>query len=272
MESRLTFREKQPDICWQKQLRDHYADEGVPPVPHLNLKKAIVRPVSYSMAKQIIFKYEWLGTMGTIISDCYGIFFGLYCAGVTTFSPAGFNLPALAKTFKIKGNQLRYLSRGANVHWAPKGANSKLISWSLKHEARHGKLAIAFSDSDAGEIGTVYQATNWVYIGKGSTWKQWVSADGKIWSFNQFTNHVKMQNTTGVKLKADLIKKGWREQETNPKGRYVYILDRTDKRLIDKVESMRQPYPKRDKQAIGSDQEHSEGAAPIVTLQKVVNQ
>jgi hypothetical protein len=43
MASRLTFRDKCSGVAWQKQLRDHYIDEGMPNVPHLDLKRAIVR-------------------------------------------------------------------------------------------------------------------------------------------------------------------------------------------------------------------------------------
>ena len=63
--SRLTFRNAAGDVAWQKQLRDHYEAEGVPPVPHLDIKRAVVRPVSRKLAEQIILKYEWLGTMPT---------------------------------------------------------------------------------------------------------------------------------------------------------------------------------------------------------------
>ena len=256
MESRLTYREKCRDVCWQKQLRDKYENEGIPNVPFLDVSKAIVRPISNKQAAQIIKKYEWLGTMGCGITNSYGIFFGMYCAGVTTFAPAGFGLPALAKTFKIDGSKLRYLARGANVHWAPVGSNSKLIAWSLKFEAKNGgKLAIAFADSDAGEIGTVYQASNWIYIGKGNSWKQFVSKNGKIWSYNSFTKWAKdnkLGRDGGIEK---LEKNGWTIQDTNPKGRYVFILDRSDSELIKIVESMRQPYPKRPKQAMASNQE-----------------
>lgn len=245
--SRLTFREKCPTVCWQKQLRDKYLAEGVPPVPYLDVKRAIVRPVTRKLAEQIILKYEWLGTMATGVNRFYGIFYGNYCAGVTSFAPAGFNLPSLAKSFRVDGSQLAYLGRGANVHWAPKGSNSKLIAYSLKLESQLGnKLAIAFSDSDAGEIGTVYQASNWVYVGQNDVaWKQWVSPDGKTWSYNQFTKWYKengLDRPRGIKVLSD---KGWKLQDSNPKHRYVYILDKTDKALVDRVERMRQPYPKR---------------------------
>ena len=268
MELRLTFREKSPTICWQKQLRDKFNLEGVPPVPHLEVNKAMVRKITNRQAAQIIKRYEWLGTMGAGVETSYGIFFGMFCAGVTTFSNGGAT-PALAKTFGIPCKQLRYLTRGANTHWSPKYANSKLIAMSLRLEAKHGKLAIAFSDSDAGEIGTVYQATNWIYIGKGTGWFQWVSAQGKIWSSNSFTKRASTQNITTTELATALIKEGWVKQKANPKGRYVYVLDRTDKRLIDKVEAMRQPYPKRGTgETDNAAHSHAqiEGASPIVPL------
>ena len=49
-----------------------------------------------------------------------------------------------------------------------------------------------------------------------------------------------------------------------PKYKYFMPLDDEMRKLI---EPLRKPYPKRDKQAIGSYQEHSGGAAPTVTLQ-----
>jgi len=48
------------------------------------------------------------------------------------------------------------------------------------------------------------------------------------------------------------------------KIRYLMPLD---DEMRKQIEPLRKPYPKRDKQAIGSYQEHSGGAAPTVTLQ-----
>ena len=38
---------------------------------------------------------------------------------------------------------------------------------------------------------------------------------------------------------------GWTEQKSNPKHRYVYVLDKSDSALVERVERMRKPYPKR---------------------------
>lgn len=245
--SRSTFRNAAGDVAWQKQLRDRYEAEGVPLVPHLDIKRAIVRPVSRHLAEQIIFKYEWLGTMANTHWH-YGIFFGSYCAGVCCVGSSSVVAgPYTHHTFGIDRNALSMLARGACVHWAPNGTNSKLVAWTLKFVARLGfKIILAYSDSDAGEIGTIYQACNWVYIGKGiGRHKELIAPNGRILNetiINKYAKHYRMSYRAYFD---HLMSNGWHYQETNAKGRYIYILDKSDKALVDRVEHMRQPYPKR---------------------------
>lgn len=248
--SRSTFRESRNDIAWQKQLRDRYLSEGVPAdVPHLDIGRAIVRAVSRKLAEQVILKYEWLGTMSATKYH-YGIFFGEYCAGVTCVGcsecTGGANNHEL---YKVEPKDFLILARGANVHWSPVGANSRLVAWTCKLLAKEkrGKILIAYSDTDAGEIGTIYQACNWSYIGVGASTEQWIAPNGRIYDAKHPSNIRARQGnkhprSTYVKM---LLDAGWTTQKTNPKHRYVYILDKTDKALIDRIENMRKPYPKR---------------------------
>jgi len=241
--SRLTFRE-QTEISWQKILRDQFNDEGVPPVPHLSLKKAVVKAVSYRFAKQIILKYEWLGTMGPSTYH-YGIFFGPYCAGVCCFAIGGGTGGAYVhKPFLIEYDELAILIRGACVHWAPPGSNSKLVSLSTKMLLKSTKalLVLAYSDSDAGEIGTIYQACNWVYIGKGGSTTQYVSRKNRVMDQKIVHDVSKQNNVSRKEVEDALLKSGWRKQKSNPKGRYAFTLN-VD--LKNRLEQMRKPYPKR---------------------------
>lgn len=271
--SRLTFRSATHDVAWQKQLRDRYLAEGAPPVPHLDLKRAQVRRVSRRLAEQIILKYEWLGTLPSSCTHYYGIFFGPYCAGVTCtgVGASGANLNA-HREFGVERDQFAYLTRGANVHWSPTGANSKLVSWTCRLLARDSaaKLVIAYSDTDAGEIGTIYQACNWVGIGKGNSTRQWIAPNGRVYDQKYPWNLADKQGGTRAQWCAKLRAAGWREQPSNPKYRYVQILDKSDKALIDRVERMRQPYPKRvasiDSDAPGL-QPGEGGANPTAALQ-----
>lgn len=248
MAQRLTFRDKATDVAWQKQLRDKYLDEGAPSA-NLDLSAAVVRPISYHQAKQIIFKYEWLGTMAST-SHHYGLFFGMYCAGVCCVSAplngAGVYVP---KEWGLTPDKMAYLARGANVHWSPHGANSKLVAWTCKlvYKQTNTKLIIAYSDTDAGEIGTIYQACNWVCVGRGDSTRQWIAPNGRV--YDQKYPYDLMVRQGNIKPRSHyvnmLYKAGWHEQDSNPKYRYVYVLDKSDKRLIDLVESKRTPYPKR---------------------------
>lgn len=271
MASRLTFRNTCTDVCWQKQLRDRYLTDGMPPVPHLDIKRAEVRRVTRRLAEQVILKYEWLGTMPPT-SHHYGLFFGQYCAGVCCVGfSAGANLNAY-KEFGLQDNsQLAYLARGANTHWSPGGANSKLVSWTCRLLARDttAKLIIAYSDTDAGEIGTIYQACNWSYIGLGSSTRQWIAPNGRVYDQKKPYDMARRQNKTRSACATALRDAGWTEQASNPKHRYVYILDKTDTTLTNRIERMRKPYPKRaariDSDASGV-QPGEGGASPTAAL------
>ena len=242
MASRLTFRDK-VDVCWQKTLRDRFVVDGVPPVPHLDIGRSEVRQVSRKIAKQVIVKYEWLGTMAPSTHH-YGVFFGSFCAGVVCFGfSAGANINS-SKEFNLDKQELAYLARGACVHWAPKGSNSRLIASACKllRQESEARLVIAYADTDGGEIGTIYQACNWVYIGRGSSTQQFVSPGGVIRDQKLPWDLKRKKGRTRQYWVKRLLDTGWTRQKSNPKHRYVYPLDRAMRRQIEKL---RQPYPKR---------------------------
>jgi hypothetical protein len=106
---------------------------------------------------------------------------------------------------------------------------------------------LAYSDSDAGEIGTIYQAANWVYIGRGiGRHKELIAPNGRIVNETIINKYARQSGVSyGVYLDG-LLAAGWGQQPVNPKGRYAYVLDKSDKALVARVEAMRQPYPKRE--------------------------
>ncbi len=243
---RSTFRNKVA-VCWQYQKKLSYAKDRAPNID-LSLKTSKIKPISRTLAKQIIIKYEWLGTLPSC-SHYFGLFFGMYCAGVTCVSVGGGGANVYAyKEFNLQSqNELAYLQRGANVHWAPTGANSKLVSWTarLVKKQTSAKIMIAYSDTDAGEIGTIYQACNWVCIGKGSSTNQFVSPDGRIYDQKLPHNMGKRYGKSRKEMVEYLLSNGFVRQKSNPKYRYVVVLDRKDKDLLTIVDNKKTEYPKR---------------------------
>jgi hypothetical protein len=249
--SRLTFRDIQDNQCWQRRLRDRHVADGVPPVPHLEVKRAEVRRISRKLAAQVILKYEWLGTMANSGLH-YGIFFGSFCAGVTCVAHAtGSGGVNVHREWGIDRREMTTLVRGACVHWAPPNTNSKLVSFTcrLVAEDTGAKLIIAYADTDAGEVGTIYQACNWYYVGRGASTEQYIAPNGRVYDqkivYDLRLQHGILDRVSWSEQRKALLDAGWRCQKTNPKHRYVQVLDKTDKGLVHLVQSKARDYPKR---------------------------
>ncbi len=243
---RKTFRPADQGEAWQKQLRDRYMGEGAPDVD-LSLKKAVVRPIRKRLAEQIILKYEWLGTMSSTNLH-FGIFFGSYCAGVTCVGKAVTAGNNIHSPFAIERDELLILARGACVHWAPPGTNSKLVSWTsrlIPERRPRAKLILAYADTDAGEIGTIYQASGWHYIGLSGWVPQFVAPNGRIFDGRIISYYAQKGRVSWVQQRDAMIRQGWKEQRSNPKHRYVQILGKQPKAFRRKIERMSRPYPKR---------------------------
>jgi hypothetical protein len=227
--------------------------------PTADIKSATCRTVDFTTAKSMILQYEWLGTMGST-QHHYGIYFENVLAGVVCFGyfQSMFNASSVERgggyskyvgtEFWDKGVQL---TRGACAHWAHPHSGSKLISYGLKQMSVMGyKFVIAFSDSKAGEIGTLYQATNWYYIGASKTAHYDIlRADGTLYLNNRDFN--KQQGGGGFKRKTKFIESVPELQlklsPVDPKSRYIYLIgSKKENRIMHKsLKPHIKPYPKR---------------------------
>ncbi len=219
---------------------------------NLKVSKTIVKEISYEFAKNIILKYEWLGTMANTTRH-FGIFFENKCGGVVCFGRSLAGNCYIERMFGISKKELWVLARGACVHWAPVNTNSKLIGTSLKQLKKvepNAKVVIAYSDPQAGEIGTVYQATNWLYLGKGRSRTCVLKENGNIIHSRYFSQKG------GIKAMKKYIKENpgsriyW-EKEQPKKGRYTFILanKKEKKKILEKIDKkIKTNYPKRIKE------------------------
>ncbi len=197
-----------------------------------DIKKAELRETNLRTAAAIIEEYEYLGTMPNAPMKAYGIFWDGNCGGVIVFgavSPPSVSESVISQPHCGKVIQL---GRGACVHWAHPHSASKLIAFGLRQIEKEGwRIVIAYSDPDAGEIGTVYQASNWIYCGLSAIRPDYLNYDG-----SRFVGHMEK----GI---ASTLQKVPRTR----KGRYVYVLGSKGERkeLRDALLWKSQPYPKR---------------------------
>lgn len=262
---RITVGAACADVCWQRLIRDHH--NSLPRPERADLASAVVQPVSRQTAAAVILRYEWLGTMAPTTHH-YGVYFDGWCGGVTCVGfSAGANLYA-HRMFGVERHELAYLARGACVHWAPTGTNSKLVAWTAKLLRRDApaRLMIAYADEDAGEIGTIYQACGWQYIGRGSATMQYVRPDGRVFDQKAPYDLARERGGTRREWHDRLIADGWTVQQSNPKHRYVCVLDKRDRELRERIDALATDYPKRAKRATTGDQSARGGSTPTRAL------
>jgi len=202
-----------------------------------SLSVASVKEISSQKAAEVILRYEWLGSMPQAITRCFGFYHDGVLAGACVFAEKpGSNLGS-DKTSQVPPDAL-YLARGACVHWAHPHAASWFIS-------RVGKLLspcviLAYSDPAAGEVGTIYQALGWTYIGASIGGPTAVLVDNKLMTLRSFKRD--RNYTVGQSL--DAVQAAFPSATINAvgrKGRYVGIFG--DKRYQKAMRTRLTPLP-----------------------------
>lgn len=246
--------------AWQREVRERKERQYKGEVPvKCDISKAECRRITRQEAESIILEYEWLGTMGKC-EHAYGIFFDGVLAGAVTFGHVA--TPSAGDMF---GKQYRdiaiCLERGACTYWAHPHSASKLISYAVNDMAKTTKYRIffAYSDDSAGEIGTVYQACNWLYLGRsagGGSQNKLITPEGElrdsrgIMSMAQKYVDYPIQNRT--EARKILHANGWQTRKTKPKCKYVIVKGnkREVREIMKNLQKPVLPYPKRTEESL----------------------
>ncbi len=221
-----------------------------------DIESAVVHEITSSQAKEIIEKYEWLKTMPAVVCHCFGIFFDGICGGAVVYSNEYAENLGVWDKFGYTG-KIICLARGASAHWAHPHSASKLIRTSMKMLPAKYKVATATVDVTAGEIGTIYQACGFDYVGvmsKGGPTASIIKPDGKrISSRDAFalygTRSIQKLREMGLDVRSD-----------PRKGRYFGFVgsQREQRENRKQIDHLIKPYPKRPPQANKATQIHPE--------------
>lgn len=210
-------------VCYQRKVKEARRGSGWSPNDN-SLSNAEFTEIPFRLAKQFIVQYEWLGTMPSGFRKAYGLLWGgnLGCCCVFG-SPNPMQIARSVFGGKHM-DRVMQLHRGASTWWAHQHSASNLIGRCIRTLKKDGWGAVvAFSDPQAGEIGTVYQATNWKCCGLTAKRPDYYDASGK--------------RKVGVFQVA-----GMTRQPRPRKYRYLYLLDESLRKDL-KWESV--SYPKR---------------------------
>lgn len=118
-----------------------------------------------TLVSDFIRRYEWLGKLAQRNTHAFGAFYKNMLAGVVVFSTPNSFHNLLGPHSGIELEKL--ISRGACASFTPKNLASKLLSFSINWMSKNTSFRIfsAYSDPEAFEIGTIYQAMGAIYLG-----------------------------------------------------------------------------------------------------------
>lgn len=161
-------------VCWQYHQKQQTAEEDYKlyglkygDISVKDLDFSYVPPAT-SLAKDVtnfIERYEWLGKMPTWSTHRFIATYNDVIVGAVVMStPYAFS-NILGRENK---NLEKMVARGASTSFAPKNLASFLIMNSIKWMALNTEFRVftAYADPMAKELGTVYQACNWIYLGQ----------------------------------------------------------------------------------------------------------
>ncbi len=212
-----------PLQCHQYRIRQQQATIEQCPDIDFNLKRSLIREVPIAQIKPIILRYEWLGTMPGFSACAYGHFFSGVLGGVALLGYTGGSDKAFTRMFP--GKKVIVLQRGVHLWWTPPNAASWFISKVCLFLRKKGfDIITATADHEAGEVGTIYQALNWAYVGRKKHGHPVFIVNGK--EIHPKTLYDRHGTSATAKIQ-ELYGNALTIKPRQFKHRYVYALDRT---------------------------------------------
>lgn len=256
-------------ICWQKLQRDKLLQEDISLGMPLNVPAGEFVLAYEKLNKEhreFITRYEWLGTIGFGVRHVFTARYNGALGGVV--------MVAEPNAYQFDKNREALIQRGACASWTPKNLGSRLVmfacNWMVRNTSK--RIFTAYSDPEANEVGTIYQACNFDYLGQTFGSKKMLMLNGKKVGARIFTRTSSMKKWAkelGIKWMPDWTKPNGfqnikaipdeirsklmshakakmsecKQVTSKPKGKYVLLINYGK----DKVQKTWQskPYPKR---------------------------
>ena len=204
-----------------------------------------VIPLPHRLAKRMVERQHYLHSMPGGTELCFGVVACGRLSGVVTLGAGPFNAYRLVEG--AEPPDCLVLTRLWLGDELPRNSESRMIGQILRILKRSTdvKFIVTYADPAHGHVGTIYQATNWVYTGLSEATSMLETGDGVIHHSRSLAYNFGTHNTGFLTARGLDIKK----VSTHPKHRYIYFLDRSYRdRLLKPVF----PYPKHEEEPCAS--------------------
>ncbi len=215
----------------------HAGRAGSSPSPALQSIR--MQPIPFIAAKQIVVKHHYLHSLPGGTKLAFGAFVEGRLLGVITFGVGPYNAFSL-----VEGtcpNDCLTLTRLWLSEELPPNSESRVISVCLRYLRKYTalKFITTYADPAQGHVGTIYQATGWLYTGLSKATPKFDIGDSiarhsrsLAHAFGSHSLRCLSERGLNVKVLPQI-----------PKHRYIYFLDQDYRNRL-KTPSL--PYPKKE--------------------------
>jgi hypothetical protein len=193
--------------------------------------------VPVKVAKSLLVREHYLHSLSGGTQLAFGVFLGHRLLGALTLGVGPFNGYRLVEG--ASPDDCMTLSRLWLSEDLPQNSESRVLGVVIRSLKRHTdlKFLLSYADPAQGHVGTIYQATGWIYTGLSQSTPHYDLGDGKArhsrsLSHSYGTHSIGHFKTKGISI--EVIPQP-------PKHRYIYLLDLT---LRVKLTVPVLPYPK----------------------------
>lgn len=203
----------------------------------------LVAPCSYQAAKYAVEKWHYSGVMPAGKTVKWGVWEAGTFIGAVVFS-RGSN-KAIGRPYGLSQLEVCELARVAmSLHG---NYASRIIALAMRQLTAHQelRLVVSYADPREGHIGGIYQAMNWIYVGKSSgddlRNHPYEAPNGRIVHWRTMSGILARLGKPHTHAAALAL--GYKILEFIPKYKYLYPLDRAMRKQI---APLAQPYPKKE--------------------------
>jgi hypothetical protein len=197
----------------------HRTGGGVTPTPAP--QSLVVQPIPVLLARRMVERHHYLHSLPGGTRLAFGVFTGTRLMGALTLGVGPLNAYSLVDG--ASPDDCLTLTRLWLSDELPKNSESRFIGVVLRCLKRHTslKFLVSYADPAQGHVGTIYQATGWLYTGLSEAMPMYDMGDGKArhsrsLSHAYGTHSVEHFARHGVQVK--LVPQ-------QAKHRYLYFLD-----------------------------------------------
>ena len=148
--------------------------------PAVILKQLTIVPVHFTVARAVLVAHHYLHSIAAGTQLCFGVFVRNSLMGAITLGAGPFLAYQLVD--QAGQNDCLTLTRFWLDDRLPRNSESKALGILLKALKTNTRLKflVSYADPTLGHVGTIYEATNWVYTGLSQATPVYSLGDGKL--------------------------------------------------------------------------------------------